>query len=305
MTTLTGKNEFKSTLRKLQTTDPKHPDTWNPNYQTLLNNDTFLKQFADEVEEARGGAGKLGLRLQNLEQTQESLSPDFIDNLTATLKYALDQTGVAHKSIADLRALSQQEIEFSLINRGVVQGCTVQRSATAARNLNLLGGVCFAHGRTYTVAARDNAASVPSNISNGSATVSGYLYQSGETWRLAVTAIGQPLPDNAIEIYKITIPAKNTDETDPTLSKVTITSVRRVEEGFPQYLDSPARLNVPIKLLSADDYQISVDVISATGAPCSSDAILIKSRATNGFVVELASAADNVRVRCRVSKLNN
>lgn len=305
MTTLIGKNEFKATLRKLQTTDPKHPDTWNPNYQALLNNDIYLKTFADEVKASRGNAANLNERIKSVEQTQESLSPSFIDNLAATLKYALDQTGVAHKSIADLRYLSQQEIEFSLTNRGVIRGCTVERSLSAARNLNLLGGSCFAHGRTYAVADRINAASVPSNISNGSATVSAYLYQGAETWRLAVTAIGQPLPENSIEIYKITIPAKNTDETDPTLSNVTITSVRRVEEGFPIFLDSPARLNVPISRLAADDYQILIDVISASGASCPSDAILINSRATNGFVVELASAADNVKVRCRVHKLNN
>lgn len=305
MTTLTGKSAFKNSLRKLQTTDPKHPDTWNPNYQDLLNNDVYLKQFADEVVKARGGSSTLAERVQNIETTQESLSPDFIDNLAATLKYALDQTGVANKSIADLRYLSQQEGMFKLINRGVVHGCTVQRSATAARNLNLMAGMCFANGRTYSVDARDNAASVPSNIGNGAVTVSAYLYPSGETWRLAVTVIGQELPANAIELYKITIPAKNTDETDPNLSRATITSVRRVEEGFPQFLDSPARLNVPINRLSADDYQVLIDVVAASGAPCSSDAVVIASRATNGFVIELASAADDVFVRYRVNKLNN
>lgn len=306
MTTLTGKNTYTNTLRKLQTTDPKHPDTWNPNYQALINNDAYLKRFADEVAAARGGASSLGDRVQNVEQTQEALSPDFIDNLAATLKYALDQAGVANRSILNLRGLAQQEVELTLTNRGIVSGCTVQRSSTAARNLHLSGGECFANGRKYIVGAKENAASVPSNIGNGSVTVSGYLYRnSSAEWRLAVTAIGQPLPDNAIEIYKITIPAKNTDETDPSLSRVTITSVRRVEEGFPKFLDSPARLNVPINRLSADDYQVFVDIIAAQGAPCPSDAILINSRATNGFVVELASAADNVVVRCRINKLNN
>jgi len=46
MANLTGSPSFKGFIRKLETSDPKHPDTWNPNYQQLINNDAYLKQFA-------------------------------------------------------------------------------------------------------------------------------------------------------------------------------------------------------------------------------------------------------------------
>lgn len=305
--TIVGKKEFKGSLRKLKTTDPKHPDTWNPNYETLLSNDIYLKEFADEVEEARGETGGLSQRFLNLERTQESLNPDSIDALYSLATHASIQARAANLSIKSLRALAQQELEITLENRGVVTGCTVERSTSAARNLHLMGGICFANGRSYHVYDSDNAASVPANISGGSASVSAYLYlsQSSGEWRLAVTAIGQRLPTGAVELYKITIPAGSTDETDPYLNHVTITSVRREEPGFPKFLDSPARESVTIERLSASDYHVTADVISFDGAPCPADSIVISSRARSGFVIELASAADNVKVRLRVSKLDN
>ncbi|MCY1530866.1 hypothetical protein D9M68_660720 [compost metagenome] len=233
------------------------------------------------------------------------LSPEFQDHLAGAIKYALDQAGVANRSIQALKQQIQQEGELLIENRGVVSGCTVEKSLTAARNLNLTAGTCFANGRAYSVASGSNMASVPSNIGAGSATAVAYLYLSASGWKLAVTAIGEAVPAGAIRLYNITIPANSTDATDPNLANVTITSVRRVEAGFPQFLDTPVSQFVPISTLSANDWRIDIDVVSADGAPCDRKALNIASRASNGFTLELASAADNVRVRYRVSKLNN
>lgn len=305
MANLSGVAVFKALLRKLETTDPKHPDTWNPNYQDLINNDVFLKAFADEVSAARGGQTSLKDRLIAIEQTQASLSPEYIDELTAAVKYALDQVGVANRSVQALKQQLQQEGELLLENRGVVSGCTITKSTTAARNLNLEAGVCFASGRAFSVDSGNNMASVPSNISAGNASAVVYLYRVANGWKMAVTAIGQAVPAGAIRLYNVTIPPNSTDATDPTLTNVTLTSVRRVESGFPQYLDVPISQFVSIIPLSANDYRIDFEVVSADGAPCERKSLSIPSRATNGFTLELASAADNVRVRYRVSKLNN
>lgn len=305
MANLNGATEFQAFLRRLETTDPKHPDTWNPNYQALISNDVFLKVFADEVHASRGGQASLSARLAGIEQTQASLSPEFIDEMVAAIKYALDQTGVANSSVRALKQQIQQEGELLIENRGVVSGCTAAKSTTAARNLNLAAGTCFANGRAYSVASGDNMASVPANIGTGSAAVVAYLYLSVSGWKLAVTAIGEAVPAGAIRLYNITIPANSTDATDPNLTNVTLTSVRRVEAGFPKFLDTPVSQLVSINSLSANDYRIDIDVVSASGAPCERKALNIASRATNGFTIELASAADNVCVRYRVSKLNN
>lgn len=285
------------------------PSLWNTRYEEIDQNFAYLETgraaAASELAGARGGKPSVGARIEEIAQQVTQLSPEFQDHLAGAIKYALDQAGVANSSVRALKQQIQQEGELLIENRGVVSGCTVTKSITAARNLNLAAGTCFANGRAYSVASGDNMASVPSNIGAGSATVVAYLYLSATGWKLAVTAIGEVVPAGAIRLYNITIPANSTDATDPNLANVTITSVRRVEAGFPQFLDTPVSQFVPISTLSANDWRIDIDVVSADGAPCDRKALNIASRASNGFTLELASAADNVRVRYRVSKLNN
>lgn len=304
MANLDGVALFTAFLRRLEETDPKHPDTWNPNYQALINNDVFLKAFADEVHQARNGNASLAERLQRLDRTHASLSPGFIDEVVAALKYALDQVGLANSAIRALKQHLQQEGEVNMANRGLVRGCTVSRSTSAARNLNLAGGICFANGRTYAVAGGENQASVPANIGAGSATVTAYLHPVAGGWQLAVGAIGEALPGDAIPLYSLTLPAHSTDTTDPNLAQVTLTSLRRLEPGFPRFLDSPASRFVPIARLTDSAYRIDLDLVSARGAPCPPQALCITSRASNGFVITLASAADAVHLRYRVSRLD-
>ena len=285
------------------------PSLWNTRYEEIDQNFAYLEAgraaAASELAGARGEKPNVGARIDEIAQQVTQLSPEFQDHLAGAIKYALDQVGVANSSVRALKQQIQQEGELLIENRGVVSGCTVTKSITAARNLNLAAGTCFANGRAYSVASGDNMASVPSNIGAGSATVVAYLYLSATGWKLAVTAIGETVPAGAIRLYNITIPANSTDATDPNLANVTITSVRRVEAGFPQFLDTPVSQFVPISTLSANDWRIDIDVVSADGAPCDRKALNIASRASNGFTLELASAADNVRVRYRVSKLNN
>ena len=61
MANITGTPTFQDHVRQLETTDPRHPDTWNPNYQVLINNDAYLKAAiestglsVDEVAERVG-----------------------------------------------------------------------------------------------------------------------------------------------------------------------------------------------------------------------------------------------------------
>lgn len=285
------------------------PSLWNTRYEEIDKNFAYLEAgraaAASELAGARGEKPNVGARIDEIAQQVTQLSPEFQDHLVGAIKYALDQVGVANSSVRALKQQIQQEGELLIENRGVVSGCTVTKSTTAARNLHLAAGACFANGRAYSVASGDNMASVPSNISGASVVVYAYLYLSATGWKLAVTAIGEAVPAGAIRLYNITIPANSTDATDPNLANVTLTSVRRVEAGFPQFLDTPVSQFVSINTLSANDYRIDIDVVSADGAPCDRKALSIASRASNGYTLELASAADNVRVRYRVSKLNN
>ena len=49
MANIEGTPVWQSAVRRLETTDPKHPDTWNPNYQVLINNDVYLKAAVESV----------------------------------------------------------------------------------------------------------------------------------------------------------------------------------------------------------------------------------------------------------------
>lgn len=52
MADLTGTPTYVNTLRQLEPTDPAHPNTWNPNYQALLNNDAFLRQLVEALSQS-------------------------------------------------------------------------------------------------------------------------------------------------------------------------------------------------------------------------------------------------------------
>lgn len=232
---------------------------------------------------------------------------EFHEELTATLMFAMTQGSVANQSVNALKEQIQQEGEITLTNRGVITGCTITKSTTVARNLNLVGGSAFMSGRRYLAPSKDNTAIVPPNTTAANVTVKAYLYfnTASQVMQLAITNIGDELPTNAIHLYNITIPPASTDATDPYLNNVTLTSVRRVESSFPRLLDNPVITTVSINTLRAADYRLDFDVVSFSGGQCDPDNIAIQSRATNGFTLALASDADNVVVRWKASKLNN
>lgn len=254
-------------------------------------------------------AKQLGARTRYLKSLLEVMAPlDTSEqaSIYAAVKFSLEQGYLANLGLADLRQVSQQQGEFTIKNRGIVNGCLASKSVTATRNLSLAAGTVFAFGRRYEVAAQSNAASVPVNPGSGSASVEAYLLaDSSGVWILAVTAIGQAMPSSAIKLYKITIPAGSTDATDPNLAAVSLIDVRRLEPEFPQLLNSPASESVVLKTLQSADYFLDFDIASAVGAPCLPSNVIKSSRATNGFTVMLASAADDVVIRWRLSQLSN
>jgi hypothetical protein len=286
------------------------PALWNTRYEEIDENfaslDGRVVSRENEINQARGGKASLDDRLDEMASDIGATSVDMQNATVAALKFAIDQAALANYGVRALREQIQQEGVVTILNRGVVSGCVASKSGTAARNLNLSAGICFANGRAYSLTDSANAASVPSNTGAGSVTVYAYLYQdAGGLWRLAVTPTGSDLPNGSIRIYNVTIPANSTDATDPNLTNVTLTDVRRIEAQFPQLLNSPASTSIVLQTLSESDYKLDFDVVSAVGAPCESKGIVVSSRATNGFTVLLASAADNVVVRWKASKLNN
>ena len=271
----------------------------------------------EESDDVQGGADgidnlqakQLGSRTRYLKGQLEqliALNPSEQASIYAAIMYATQLAQLANTGVHSLRNIAQQEGMLTITNRGVVRGCSISKSVTAARNISIVEGICFAAGRRFAVPETINAASVPSNPGAGAVTVFAYLIkQPGDFYRVGVTAIGEAVPAAGIKIYNITIPAGSTDITDPNLAGVTLTDARRIEGGFPDYFDSPATASAAITLLSSSQYGIEIDVVSAVGAPCPADAIVKASRATNGFTLQVASAADDIVLRWGVSQLNN
>lgn len=300
------------TITKIPNNEPDAvPALWNLRYEEIDANFSYLEtqrsQMRTELDAAKGDKASVGERLDEMSTQLQSLSPDYQDDLSATVMFAMDQAALANRSVQSLKEQMQQEGEVTIRNRGVVTGCAVTRSTTAARNLNLENGIAFMNGRIFAAPAKENAASVPTNTSNSSVTVHAFLYfhEDSQRMRLSVTAIGDDVPAHGIHVYDITIPADSTDETDPSLDYVTLTNVRRIEPEFPSNLSSPRTETISIKDLRDSDYRIDIDLVSAVGEPCRSEQVEVLSRATNGFTLQLATGADDVVVRWRVSKLDN
>jgi len=287
------------------------PALWNTRYDEIDENFNDIDQRASgiegELDQARGESSSLASLLEGFGAKLDQVAPEFQDQLASTLAFALDQAGVANRSVLALKGQLQQEGQITLINRGVVSGCTVDRSNNAARNLNFSGGVVFMGGRKFSAPLQANAASVPPNTTGSSAVVRAYLYlhEASQTMRLAVTEIGDTMPVDVIHIYNVTIPSNSTDVSDPNLGNVSLASVRRVEPNFPRAINAPIVATVGIETLRDTEYRLDFDVVEFSGGVCDPDQVKASSRATNGFTIELLSECDNVVLRWRASKLNN
>lgn len=285
------------------------PSLWNTRYQEINENFQDLDDRSTSVEgelrAAKGDSSTLAQKISAIENLVSSQSADYQDMQASTVMFALQQVQQANQMAQAFKEQIQQEGVVTLENRGVIRGCSISKSSGAARNLNLTSGKCFSGSYIFDVSEKENAASVPSNTGPNNVTVFAYLHRSADyVWRLGVTAVGETVPEGAIRIYNITVPPGSTDITDPTLSGVQITDVRRFEPNYPNLIQAPAMVSPAINRLSSNDYHMDFQVVESDG-PCDESSIEVYSQAPNGFTIRLASPADNVIVRWRISKLNN
>ena len=127
------------------------PALWNTRYseidENFVNLDGRVAAKETEITAARNGKASLGARLDDMAANISATSVDMQNASVAAVKFALDQAALANYSIQAFKQQLQQEGEITIQNRGVVSGCTATKSVTAARNLTLSTGVCFANGR--------------------------------------------------------------------------------------------------------------------------------------------------------------
>ncbi len=301
MANVTESSAWEGGIYRIETTDPilgGESGTANIQAKQLANRTGYLKSRADQVDAAAAGAGSLQARMAALDAQLAAVDTGMVNADLATLKFALTQAALANDGVKTLRQVVQQEGEFTLTNRGLVSGGAISAYGTS-RLLSITVGKCFINGRIYSIAAQQSL-SVPEG-GVASDVCYGYLsLNAANNIIFRVTTFGAAVPSDGIKVCTITVPAGNTSAA---LVGVTITSTARVEANYPNVLDSPVQTSLVLKTMEANDYRLDFDVVSASGAPCDAKSIVATGRQTNGFAVTLASAADNVVVRWRASRL--
>jgi hypothetical protein len=198
-----------------------------------------------------------------------------------------------------------QEGEVTILNRGIISGCSISKSDNATRNLNLAAGKSFVHGRTYSANELLNTAAVPANNTAAAAICYAYLFtdENGDI-QCDCTSLGEAVPENGIEIYSMSVPAGNNETTDPYLANVTLTDTRRLEPNWPNLFENPAFVYVPLaNILPDSDYAVAAELVSLEGGRQQAGELLVEDRLKNGFKFYLAGAADAVVVRYVVTRL--
>lgn len=115
-----------------------------------------------------------------------------------------------------------------------------------------------------------------------------------------------PPPDGTVTIGRLQIPANNTDANDAHLANVVVVrdaKSARIEPNYPMLMSRAPYFYQPIAQVPSERYQLTFDIVSAVGAPCTPDNVVVTSRATNGFGILITSAADSIRLRWTLNAL--
>lgn len=254
-------------------------------HQALFNQTTYLKAKVDALVGAE---------------------PDMT---AAVLKFALDQAALANSGVNALHKISQQQGIFTIRNTGVISGCGLTVNAASNRDFTCAAGVFFTGGRKYSKVADINSGNVPTNITAGTLYAYVYLTATGACEVTALvdsTVTSAIVPAGGVVLARLTVPAGNTDAN---LVGVTVTTsgyLRTESAYFPTQLDAAASVTITLPNIQPDaNYTVHFDIESAaTGAPVGLDQLVLTARNTNYFTVTLYSAADNVVVRYKLSRLN-
>ncbi len=224
---------------------------------------------------------------------------------SGSIKFALDQARLANDGVKSLNRINQQQGEFTLYNAGVVSGCVLSITGVE-RKCSITAGVCFIDGRKYYVPAQNSYTGAP-YAGAGGLVVYLYLALVNGIPRLEITpnnAANNPsIPVGMVPLASLTLPA---DSADAALAGATISArICPTESNYPISVDSPVTYTVPlINVLPDTNYTIEFEVLSSTGSPCDERSLKVTTRNTNNFIVTLCSAADDVVVRWKLSRLN-
>ena len=214
---------------------------------------------------------------------------------------AMSMAGLANREVDKTRNVRFQELTATILNRGVVSGVNLTKSATATRNVSVSNGVAFLNGRTYPVSNQVNTAHIANNTGSSAGTVYIYMYLDNGVMEIESTVLNGTVPENGIEIARCTVPAGNTENNDPYIGSVTITDTARREPGWPTVQLQAGQVYVPLnRTLPDGKYTVETDVESATSLHQLGQ-VAATNKLSNGFLLVTTGNADSIAVRMRVS----
>jgi hypothetical protein len=199
----------------------------------------------------------------------------------------LGKVELADREILKDRTVRRQNGALTLGNKSVLSRCEVGKSATANRNRSCAAGLAFAKGNVFPFYGESNGASVPSNNGQASMTCYAFLRQNTDnTIEFSTTALGEQPPSGSIPLYLVTVPAGNAEASDPCLSAVTLSGVRRVEANYPLQYSAALYGNAPPRYPMPDaDYAVKPDIVSMDGSDTRRGLVYAADRNVNRFKV--------------------
>lgn len=304
MANLQESAQWEAGIYQIETTDPVlgGPNgISNVQGKQLANRTKFLKQFADELTTARGASATLAERLANY----DAFDPEGQNAMYGAIVEALGLAGLAAREIQKTIRQRMQSGTVLIANRGVINGCVVSKSAGAVRNLSLSAGAFFINGLQVPCPGEENGALVPSNPGAEVKTCYAYLFIDGSgVVQFSTTEFGAAVPDGGLPLYLVTVPAGNTEATDPNLASVTLSDVRRVESGYPTLFSSLAYGSVALPFsMGGSDYAVFLEVLDAKGGWAQRGSVYPGDKGANGFKIYVEGSIDSVSVRWNAVKL--
>lgn len=283
------------------------PALWNVRYEEIDDNFAYLDTergshatrltaTEGEITAARDGSANLAARLAAMDAVIAALEPDMQNAVLGELIALRGETGLLARELQRSRSVLHQEGVLYLENRGLIYGGELSKNAVHARTLDIAVGEPFLGGHRYSVAAESNTTSVPGNSGAAAGTCYAYLQAVDGVMRCNTTLLGELPPATSLPIYRITVPAGNTEATDPYLVNVTLTKIARVEPYWPFLLTTPAFVDVVLpNMMTSPNYALHLDPLSSLGGVTPD--LRVDARATNGFRVYLGGSSDAVSVR--------
>jgi len=235
----------------------------------------------------------------------EGISSDMQNTVISSLLQAIDLGGLANRELVKTLSMRFQSGTITISNKGVITGCTIEKSTSATRNINLKEGTIFVGGMLVPISEETNGAAIPSNYSGLDKICYIYLGLGSRGWEAFCTDLGGSIPDNGVPLYRITVPAGSTEAVDPYLENIILTDIRRIEPNAPKtFLNAPfVYVALPFNVLG-NDYSVDLDVIDFDGGGYQLGYIYADERASNGFKVCANGMADNIEIRWTIRKLN-